>query len=420
MINLFEHQKKALNATEQFNKCAYYMDMGLGKTFVGSEKLWELNEIVNIVVCQKSKIEDWIEHFEKNYSDDYKIFDLTSQKQLHNFISYQSEKIGIINYELLWRRSEILELHIGTLMLDESSLIQNEKSNRAKAILKMQVGNVVLLSGTPTGGKYEKLWSQLHLLGWEIKKTQFMNTFVKTHLMSIGNFHIPVVVGYKNVERLKSRMREYGCFFMKSDEAFELPEQVFTDINVKNSSLYKTLSKTGVVEISKNNVLVADNSLKKLLYSRQLCGAYSSEKLKAFSDLVESTDDRLIVFYNFDDELQALKKICNSAKKPISEVNGHVKSLAEYAKSDNSVTLVQYQSGAMGLNLQLSNKIVFFSPPLSSEFFEQSKKRIHRIGQKKTCFYYRMICAGTVEKDIYSTLEMRKDYTEKLFEKREN
>ena len=39
-------------------------------------------------------------------------------------------------------------------------------------------------------------------------------------------------------------------------------------------------------------------------------------------------------------------------------------------------------AGAVGLNLQKSNKIIYFSLPLSSELFEQSKKRTHRIGQK--------------------------------------
>ena len=71
----------------------------------------------------------------------------------------------------------------------------------------------------------------------------------------------------------------------------------------------------------------------------------------------------------------------------------------------------------MGLNLQKANKIIYYSLPLSSELFEQSKKRIHRIGQEKPCFYYMMICKNSVEEKILAALEMRKDYTEKLFEK---
>jgi SNF2 family DNA or RNA helicase len=71
----------------------------------------------------------------------------------------------------------------------------------------------------------------------------------------------------------------------------------------------------------------------------------------------------------------------------------------------------------MGLNLQKANIIVYFTLPLMSEHFEQSKKRIHRIGQTKSCFYYQMICKNTIEEDIYETLKMRKDFTDELFKK---
>lgn len=43
MINLFQHQQQALDETEGKNRVAYYLDMGLGKTFVGSEKMMKLN-----------------------------------------------------------------------------------------------------------------------------------------------------------------------------------------------------------------------------------------------------------------------------------------------------------------------------------------------------------------------------------------
>ena len=100
--------------------------------------------------------------------------------------------------------------------------------------------------------------------------------------------------------------------------------------------------------------------------------------------------------------------------RPVSIVNGSVKDLFAYENCDNSITFIQYQAGAMGLNLQKANKIVYFTPTLSSELFEQSKKRIHRIGQDRPCFYYQFKCG--VEYKIYDTLSMRKDYTEYLFE----
>ena len=69
-MKLFKHQEDALEQTEQFDHVGYFLDMGLGKTFVGSEKLWQLNTQVNLLICQKSKVDDWIEHFEKYYADD--------------------------------------------------------------------------------------------------------------------------------------------------------------------------------------------------------------------------------------------------------------------------------------------------------------------------------------------------------------
>ena len=163
--------------------------------------------------------------------------------------------------------------------------------------------------------------------------------------------------------------------------------------------------------------LVGDTTLTRMLYERQLCGMYSTEKLKAFEDLLESTEDRLIVFYNFTAELTALKAVCDLVKRPYSEVNGHVKDLTEYNEKSDSVTFVQYQAGAMGLNLQKACRMIFYTLPLSSELYEQAKKRIHRIGQEKPCFYYQLICKGSIEEKILKTLEMRKDYTEKLFER---
>lgn len=300
-------------------------------------------------------------------------------------------------------------------MLDESSLIQNDTAKRTKFILSLDTENVILLSGTPTGGKYENLYSQLKLLGWDISKKTYMNTFVETRLQNVGGgLKIPVVVGYKNIGRLKRKMREYGCNFLKTDEIFDLPPQTFDEIKIGATAEYKKFRKNKVVEID-GQTLIGDTSLTELLYCRQLCGAYNPEKLAAFTDLLQSTNDRFIVFYNFNNELDALKSICKSLNRPYSEVNGHCKDLTAFKQCDNAVLFGQYQSASMGLNLQQANKIIYFTPPLSSELYEQSKKRTHRIGQEKPCFYYQLICKNSVEIDIYKTLSERRDFTEKLF-----
>lgn len=425
---LYQHQIDGLEATKGKNHVAYYWDMGLGKTYEGSEKMVQLGAMVNLVVCQKSKVEDWLDHFKQNYQ--IKVFDCTIPKELSTYYGLcmggKYTVVGVINYDLLWRRKELLNLTDFTLLLDESSLIQNEKAKRSKYILKMKPKNVILLSGTPTGGKYERLWSQMHLLGWEISKELYWKQFVNVEYMDItANKSIPIVTGYKNVERLKRKMNEYGCQFLKTDEVFDLPLQTFQKVRIPASKEYRIFRKDKIVtfddpyDVENGYTLVGDTTLTKMLYERMLCGQYNSDKLKAFTDLVESTEDRLIVFYNFTDELETMRVICDSIGRPYSVINGSVKDLSNYEEKSDSVTFVQYQAGAMGLNLQKANKIIYFTLPLSSELYEQSKKRIHRIGQDRPCFYYILMCTGSIEEKILATLDMRQDFTEKLFEKDE-
>ena len=422
-MKLYKHQIDGLRSTEGMNHVAYYWDMGLGKTFVGSEKMHQLGAQVNLLICQKSKIDDWIDHFISNYGGEYIIYNLAKHGNFELFMNKDksSSIVGVINYDLAWRRAELLKLEGFTLILDESSLIQNEASKRARFILKLHPANVILLSGTPTGGKYERLWSQMHLLGWGISKDLYWKQYVNVEYLDAVGRSIPIVTGYKNVDRLKRKMNDYGCQFLKTDEVFDLPLQTFQTIRIPASKEYRIFRKDRVVTVG-DTELVGDTTLTKMLYERMLCGQYNSEKLKAFTDLVESTEDRLIVFYNFTAELDAMQDALLKIdyidySQRFSVINGQMKAYRNYELKSNSITFVQYQAGAMGLNLQKANKVIYFTLPLSSELYEQSKKRIHRIGQDQPCFYYQLICKGSIEEKILRTLEQRKDYTEKLFEK---
>ena len=258
----------------------------------------------------------------------------------------------------------------------------------------------------------------LFAVGWNISKQMFYNHYVDYEWDNSEGFPHMVIKGYKNEDRLKRKMREYGCHFLKTDEVFDLPEQIHQTVKVNTIKEYRTFKKDSIITIG-DVELVGDTTLTKMLYERQLCGLYNEEKIKAFQNLVESTEDRLIVFYNFTAELEALKQVLEPLERPYSLVNGSTKDLQAYEEKSDSVTFIQYQAGAMGLNLQKANKIIYFTPPLSSELFEQSKKRIHRIGQTDTCFYYYLTCKNSIEQKIYATLKMRKDYTEYLFEEGE-
>ena len=413
-LKLYNHQIKGLEDTKKYNKVAYFWDMGTGKTFMGSEKAMSFGDNI-LLVCQKSKIDDWKNHFLKYYASKIILYDLTKKEELNQYIkSFEIQgyiKFGVINYDLVFRRNELKKIKNFTLILDESSIIQNEKTSRAKSIMKMNFKNIILLSGTPVSGKYEKLWSQSHLLGWNISKKLFLKQYTITEKMELPNGSFTnKIVGYKNIDRLKKKLRLFGASFMKTEEVIDLPKQNFINVNYDTSIEYELFRKERIIEID-NETLIGDMPLTNMLYQRMLLGI-SKEKLSTLKDLIDSTNRRIVIFYNFKKELEKIKCVID---RPISIVNGDEKDLSAYENFENSITLVNYQAGAKGLNLQKANILIFYSPTLSCEDYMQSKKRIHRIGQELPCFYYKLIAPNSIESRIYNALERGEDYTNELF-----
>lgn len=389
--------------------------MGLGKTFTGSVKATSFKKPI-LIICPKSLIYQWIEHF-NNVHPNYCTYNLTNKKQLQSFIDSEADlKMGIINYESAWRKSELLKLKGFTLILDESQAISNPTSKQTKGITKLKFDNLVLLSGTPcSNARYDKLYTQLKLLGLNMNKRSYEDRYCNFFDMEKAGVRFRVLSKtnpYKNVDELKSTMYDLGVVFMKTDEVIELPQQRFIDVPIKPSKYYKTFVKDGYVDCGEYEY-ISSSPTTDMLYQRQLCN--STEKLDMVKTLLESTDDRVIIFYNFNCELELLQQIVSKLKRPLSFVNGSEKNLNCYNNNNDSVTLCQYQSASSGVNLQKANKMIYYSPPIKSDFFEQSKKRIHRIGQDSKCTYWKLVTTNSIEQKIYNTLDLKRDYTEELF-----
>ena len=417
---LYKHQEEVLQQTKDHNKVAYYLDMGLGKSFVGSFKSVSFEDPI-LIVCPKSLIPQWLQQFEDNHQE-WARYDLTKKKQLEQFINDDNNRrVGVINYESCWRRPELQKVKGVTLMLDESQAIANNTSKQTKGIMKLDHKNVILLSGTPaSNARYDKLYTQLKLLGLQMNKRSYEDRYCNFFEMENAGVKFRVLSKknpYKNVDELKQVMHDLGAVFMKTDEVIDLPEQRFINVRVNKSKHYKTFEKDGYVDCG-DVEYISNGPAQDMLYLRQLCN--SSEKLDMLKTLLESTNDRVIIFYNFDIELKLLQQIVSKLKRPISYINGHEKQLNCYNDFEDSVTLVQYQSGSAGVNLQKANKMIYYSPPIKSDFFEQSKKRIHRIGQNSKCTYWRLVTSDSIETKIYKTLELKRDYTERLFENDKN
>lgn len=413
--HLYPYQVKLLASLYKYNKCGMFLEMGLGKSVLGTIKATSYNKPV-LIISPKSVITQWEGYF-KEWAPNYCIYNLTNVKHLKSFMCDNNNfKMGIINYQSAWRRPDLLNLKGYTLILDESHNISNNTSKQSKFTMKLKCENLILLSGTPCNGSYDKLYTQLKMLGLHMNKRSYEDRYCNFFEMEKAGIKFRVLSKkspYKHIDELKATIRNLGGRFMKTNDVIELPEQRFINIDVPTTKQYKAFMVNDYIDLG-DREYIAGSPTEKLLYSRYLCGADNSNKIDVLTTLIEGIEDRVIIFYNFNNEHDVLTKLCKKLKRKAFTCNGNVKQVDEFKKCDKSVLLVQYQAGATGLNLQFCNKIIYFSPPLSSNLFEQSKARIWRCGQSKKSTYWYLVSG--IESDIYKSLNNKHDYNLKLFQ----
>lgn len=132
---------------------------------------------------------------------------------------------------------------------------------------------------------------------------------------------------------------------------------------------------------------------------------------------IQKLHNRLIIFYNFDYELERLKKIPYLKDTVIAEWNGHKHDSIPASKK--WVYLVQYTAGAEGWNCTDTDTIVFFSPNYSYKVMVQSAGRIDRLNTSFVdLYFYHIKTKSIIDIAINSALSKKKNFNEKSLIKR--
>ena len=426
---LYDFQRQALDKIQDRDNAALFWQMGAGKTISSIELTERWNSQILICLVLKSTVSQWIDELQGQ--TDRQVFNgykKSKKDGVKAFIDATGRKALVIGYDAYKAKSAAeLRQYINdneenvTMICDESSLIGHMTSERTKAVMKTKTKHRLLLSGTPaTGGKMEAMIPTMNMLGWNITKEKFLQQFCHVYEWTDPTrpwMTIPIIQGYKNIDKLREGLQEHGGSFITMEEAgVQLPATTEQIISIQTPPEYKKFMKNGIVKIGDTEI-VGENNLTKMLYARQICSVYNPAKAAALEELLQQAgDEMVIVFYNWTAELRILQSVCGKLHRPMSLVNGQTKDLKNYqAVTPGTVILCQYQAASMGLNLQSARICVFYSQCLSYSDYEQAKARIHRIGQNRNCNFYNLICEGSIEEDILETLEQRRDYTEQLF-----
>jgi hypothetical protein len=134
-------------------------------------------------------------------------------------------------------------------------------------------------------------------------------------------------------------------------------------------------------------------------------------RLAAVAELMKK-HPRLIVFYNFNYELEALRQL--AVWTPVGEWNGHKHE--PIPEGDEWLYLVQYTAGAEGWNCVATDAITFYSMPYSYKLWHQAHGRIDRLNTPyKELFYYVLKSQSVIDLAVAKSLTGKQNFNEGRF-----
>ena len=273
-----------------------------------------------------------------------------------------------------------------------------------KAFLKIARGNNwILLSATP-GDTWSDYIPVFIANGFYKNKTEF----VAEHIVYNSNVKYKKVDRYLNTGRL-IRLRSKILVDMDFDrKTVSHNEDVYCRYD---TTLYKETIKNRWDPFDGKPIEQA-SSLCYIL--RRIVNSDESRQM-AVLELFER-HPRMIIFYNFDYELDILKGLYYGDEVEIGEWNGHKHQPIPDGKK--WVYLVQYNAGAEGWNCIRTDTIVFYSQNYSYKMLEQARGRIDRLNTPFTdLYYYHLKTRSGIDLAISKALAEKRNFNERKFVK---
>lgn len=400
-------------------------DMGLGKTLQCLNLLSTrvVRARPSLIVCPASVVPVWQNEISKFFPK-WKPEILTKG---NDFKSKEKVKIWIASYTQIRRHKNLLEnFPFGYAILDEAQVIKNPESKIAQACYSILAKHRFALTGTPIENKHLDLWSLFRFLMPGLLGNRYR--FLRLSEMNSTKFN----------ESLRSQIKPFILRRSKRDVLKDLPPKVEISLICPLSEVqrleYHNLVYKGVETLGEDmNEVIQKKSLNLFTLLTRLrqvscdpglvpgCDApiEQSGKILALLDKVGDVlenNQKVVIFSQFVKFLGRIKKALKQHYPNILiyELNGTTlnrdKPVQNFQQSKQAtIMLTSLKAGGTGITLHNADYVFLMDPWWNPAVEEQAIDRVHRMGQKKNVFVYRMTTKGTIEEKIQNLKANKKE-----------
>lgn len=310
---------------------------------------------------------------------------------------------------------------IGMIAFDEAHKAKNPDSQQGKALLSIDCkGPKIPMSGTFVLNNPLDLYLPLRWAGFE---THSFYAY-KQHYCKMGGFGGKEIVGYKNLDELRSMVSKVMLRRVKGD-VLDLPPKVHTiewvDAYPEQKSLYKDVRDQVRDNIDK--VKVHPDPLSEMLRLRQVTGypgilsstVTKSAKMDRMEELVEeevSVGGKAIIFSNWSEMTNVIRHKLN--KYNPAYITGEVGSVQRMEEKDRfqndpncKVMIGTIGALGTGFTLTAAQLVIFVDEPWNRGIKDQAEDRAHRIGTRGTVRIVTILTRDTVDEGVYNLVQKK-------------
>ena len=433
--NLHPYQEKAVQFVKDNPKAALWIDMGLGKTVSTLTALSELkrdNQIRKTLIVAPlrvathtwpTEIATW-SHIDMRYT----VIAGKSAAKRSEALDEDTD-LHIINRENIpWLVEQFGQRWpYDCVVIDESSSFKSHTSKRWKSLRKVigKIKRMIQLTGTPAPNALLELWPQMYLLDKGERLENSRGKFLSKYCTLVGNPQWNQwAVKPDRADAIHKAVSDV-VLRMKADDYIDLPERI--DINVpvvlppKARKTYEDMKRDFLVaydggEILSVNAAVQINKLLQIsngnLYTED--GDFlniHSAKLDALREIVDSTNEPLLVAYSYKSDLEILMREFPDAVV----IDNDNAVLDKWNNGDIPILLAHPASAGHGLNLQKGGSlIVWYGLSWSLELYQQFNARLHRQGQTKPVRVLHILAENTADDAVLTVLAEKEGVQDKL------